>query len=211
MKNSKAQAADHGVETIPGMGIVRIRCLRKAGWSTVESLKDATVEEIAAVPGIGDAKAREIRNFLDTTGARTKNGAAVTARARRQTKASEPAFPDGNHDHNRDLGSAIARVSQLATDLLSAPISHSFDRQLARQVGRVAALSDRAEGTDGIKAGRAERALKQLRKMESLLTEVAHEERLAKKRRERMSEELRDRRRKVWRALPQPKIAAESA
>ena len=194
----------NGIEMIPGMGIVRIRCLRKAGWDTVESLGSATVEQIAAVPGIGEAKAREIREFLDAlAGSGAQNGAV------RRKKAIETPAPRRAEDRSREVTGAVARVAQLASDLLSAPISHSFERPLARQVGRIAAL-EAPSGGAALKAGRAERALGQLKKIESILTEVAHEERLGKKRQERLTEELRDRRRKARRALETAGNKAES-
>ena len=202
---AKVNLQANGIEVIPGMGIVRLRCLRKAGWDTVESLGSATVEQIAAVPGIGEAKAREIREFLDAlAGVGPQNG------SRQKKKAPAAAVTTRTDDPGRGAGASMARVSQLATDLLSAPISHSFGRPLARQVGRIAALDVKSEDAAALKPRRAERALGHLRKIESLLTEVAHEERLGKKRQERLAEELQDRRRKVRRALGTSGKSAES-
>src|SRR5437588_2175052 len=48
------------LESLPGMGPIRARALRKAGWDSIASLKKATVAELAAVPGITEQKARDI-------------------------------------------------------------------------------------------------------------------------------------------------------
>jgi len=198
----------NGIEMIPGMGIVRIRCLRKAGLDTVESLGSATVEQIAAVPGIGEVKARQIREFLDALDeTHPQNGAA--RESKRKSRAPDAGSPPRGEDRGREATAAVARVSQLATDLLSAPISHTFDRPLARQVGRIAALGRHADSAAALKPSRAERTMGHLRKVEAILTEVAHEERLGKKRQERLTDELQDRSRKVRRALDSAKKGAQ--
>jgi hypothetical protein len=178
-----------GIEVIPGIGIVRIRCLRKAGWTTIDSLVNVTLEELAAVPGIGEVKARQIKEYV-------LSGAPAAIQS---APAPEPV---------ETLSGSVGRVARLAADLLRAPISHSFDSALARQVGRVASLSDAViDGSDST-AKRANRALERLRKIESLLRETAHEERLGGKRQARLAEDLRDLRRKVRKDLSMPKRRA---
>src|SRR5438552_3820092 len=70
------KAADlSSVECIPGMGPIRTRALRKAGWETMERLRKATLADLMAVPGITEIKARQILDYLAGTGA--ANGPAA--------------------------------------------------------------------------------------------------------------------------------------
>lgn len=52
------------VETIPGMGPIRARALKKAGWDSIASLKKATVAELSAVRGITEIKAQQLYDYL---------------------------------------------------------------------------------------------------------------------------------------------------
>ena len=61
---AKAQTKS-ALDDLPGVGPARKRALLRVFGST-RALKQATVEEIAAVPGIGDALAARIREHLDT-------------------------------------------------------------------------------------------------------------------------------------------------
>ena len=195
-KNSKDLEV-RGIDIIPGIGIIRVRCLRKAGYESVDSLASVTLEEIAAVPGIGEAKARQIKDFIDQLGApvarrsvrQPANGADSAAGSRRPTVS--PAA---------EAASAVDRVKKLArmaSDLLRAPIANQFEPKLAKQVGRVAALTlDTEPGRKQV-----ERVLAQTAKLEALLTEIAESDQLSEKRQEKLSDELRDRRKKLNQTL----------
>jgi hypothetical protein len=49
---------------IPGLGPIRVRALQKAGYSTLESLREARIEDLMAVRGLTEIKARHILTFL---------------------------------------------------------------------------------------------------------------------------------------------------
>src|SRR5262249_28316010 len=55
------------IDNLPGLGIVRVRALRKAGYETVGSLRSANEEQLTAVPGITAIKARQILEQLQAT------------------------------------------------------------------------------------------------------------------------------------------------
>jgi len=56
---------DEPVEAIPGIGLIRARALRKAGWESVTALKTATLSDLRAIPGISEQKARQILNYVN--------------------------------------------------------------------------------------------------------------------------------------------------
>jgi len=60
---AKAQTKS-ALDDLPGVGPARKRALLRVFGST-RALKQASVEEIASVPGIGDALATRIRDHLD--------------------------------------------------------------------------------------------------------------------------------------------------
>jgi hypothetical protein len=49
---------------IPGLGPIRVRALVKAGFGDLKALRTATIEELTAVPGMSEIKARHIQSFL---------------------------------------------------------------------------------------------------------------------------------------------------
>ncbi|MEP6754757.1 MAG: helix-hairpin-helix domain-containing protein [Chthonomonadales bacterium] len=52
------------LETIPGIGPIRVRALRKAGYEDLESLRGALVADIAAIRGLTEIKAQYILDFV---------------------------------------------------------------------------------------------------------------------------------------------------
>src|SRR2546430_1008013 len=57
-------ASPDGLSTLPGLGLIRIRSLRKAGWSTLEALQNATLDELRAVPGFSERLATSLYAHL---------------------------------------------------------------------------------------------------------------------------------------------------
>ena len=49
---------------LPGLGPIRIRALEKAGYHSLSLLRAATLEQLLAVPGMSDPKARHIQTVL---------------------------------------------------------------------------------------------------------------------------------------------------
>ncbi len=56
--------APHTVNDIPGLGPIRARALVKAGLGDVTVLRLASLEQLAAVPGMSEIKARHIQDYL---------------------------------------------------------------------------------------------------------------------------------------------------
>src|SRR5262249_46237720 len=49
---------------IPGLGPIRVRALLKAGMGSLTALRAASLENLAAIPGMSEIKARHIQEFL---------------------------------------------------------------------------------------------------------------------------------------------------
>lgn len=63
-----ARSNDFDLSDIPGLGPTRRAALSEAGVETLNRLLDMTVEELAAIRGIGIWQARKIREFLRQRG-----------------------------------------------------------------------------------------------------------------------------------------------
>jgi len=62
--SQSAIEAPKTVNDIPGLGPIRARALVKAGLGDVAVLRLATLEQVAAVPGMSEIKARHVQDYL---------------------------------------------------------------------------------------------------------------------------------------------------
>ena len=60
------------IAEIPGLGPIRVRAIHKAGILTVEALRKATLTELQAIPGMTEAKAKYIQDYLTQYPAESK-------------------------------------------------------------------------------------------------------------------------------------------
>src|SRR5579859_47486 len=77
---------------IPGLGPIRVRALQKAGLSSLVDLHGATLEQLAAVPGMSEIKARQVHTYLTqfTVGdlaAADERRTSVRSSSRREARA----------------------------------------------------------------------------------------------------------------------------
>ncbi|HZP80727.1 MAG TPA: helix-hairpin-helix domain-containing protein [Chthonomonadaceae bacterium] len=145
---SEAAPAEEGPQTltpprtpadIPGLGPIRVRALQKAGYDSLQSLRDARLEDLLAVPGMSEIKARHIQAFLAQFPARPAAESRKTA-PEKQAKSDTAlhAFPTLTE-------AVIGTLGRTITLLLSAPASNFRPRlireldRFARQVERLAA------------------------------------------------------------------------
>jgi hypothetical protein len=63
-----APPPDDVLDSIPGIGIIRVRALRKAGFGSISALRRATMPDLLAVPGLTEAKARLILDHVHGVG-----------------------------------------------------------------------------------------------------------------------------------------------
>lgn len=126
------------IEEIPGVGVLRARCLRKAGWANVGALRTATAEQLAGVPGITELKARQIIERINTP----------TAPA----PLAPAAKPDAPH-------ALVPAITQSAIALAGAPHMDPLHPSLARQLVRWIDRSALLEACEPFARGRTLRRL----------------------------------------------------
>ncbi len=210
-RRAAQSTTDISLESVPGVGIVRARSLRKAGFPDLDALRNATVEQIAAIPGISAQKAQQLvdyaKNFAHTPPTSTRApvrrrrtvGAAPT-RTRRvvTTPTAKPARTRRATEPENEVAALARRVAQSASDLLRSKEASAFRRSLARQVAKVVALTDRLIASSGAD-DMAEKAKAQLNKIETAISRAASASK--RKAQGRIAAELRARRRKTQKRI----------
>jgi hypothetical protein len=204
---------DLSLEQIPKLGPIRARALRKAGWDSIESLSRATVQELAAVRGMTEIKARQLFDFLHSMGEATDaTGPVAPAAVEAVVIAVAPAPPveaamvevessvPDEKPGVRALHASVLETGLLAKTALRLDGGGALERALSRQLSRIVDMSVEWPSNPKLGPKRCERAEAQLRKIREALL-AADVGTLGKKAQERLAEELRDRRRRAREVL----------
>jgi hypothetical protein len=219
---------DLAVDSIPGLGPIRARALKKAGFRTLSLLRAASTADLMAVPGMTGVKAAQLSAYLrgeaDRVGGqpapkpapkpapppeakpvrRASAPRAETPRPRATKTGAPKAMPEPTPVlaafGDPPFVAAARRVAENAGALLRGETSSEFDRSFARQLGKMAALAERI-GHESAESTHHERAIGQLQKAEQLLEEIAAAGHLGQKRQDRFADALRERRQKLQDAL----------
>ncbi|MCC6730955.1 MAG: hypothetical protein IT208_16635 [Chthonomonadales bacterium] len=176
---SPPTAPDAALEAMPGIGLIRVRALRKAGYASVASLLAATADEIATVPGITLVKARQIAEYV----------AALPA--------AEPSTPP---ECGAVLAHAVQQAARAARTLEQTLPPAYLAGRLGRQLGRWIAF---AEGVrDGEELPEGERkALARTCRLATRLQEASVETLAGARARDALAGRLRSRRRDLRKLL----------
>lgn len=194
------------VRDIPGLGPIRVRALEKAGLSSLSLLRDATLEQLLAVPGMSEIKARHIQTFLanapilpelepETEPAEAKEAAATPAGS-----LLPPAPLWEAHNGNGALEAAEAAPAWLlemqsarseVITLLTSRFAPNFRARLLREMVRFAAgatgwQQELAQGGEKDQ----ERALRRLRRLRDALAEALPQPELDRKTQSRLAEDI---------------------
>jgi hypothetical protein len=197
------------LETLPGMGPIRARALRKAGWDSIASLKKATVADLTAVPGITEIKARQLVEYLQQPASAPALPPQPTSRTRLKltaetaAKAVSPEPTEGRASVTalQSLQSLAAETGRAADGLLKSSLASTLDEPLVRQLGKLISLTEHTAGIKKLGPKRCERAASSLRKIGEALAQIATAEKLGAKKQERIAEELRDGRRQLEKTI----------
>jgi hypothetical protein len=208
------------VDQIPGIGIIRARALKKAGWPTVASLRSAKVDDLTAVPGITEVKAAQILEYIHgleeapaaAAPSKTKSKKAVVEKTDGSTttpvsesteriavtfshleQASEPVAVF-TIQSPRDLMQDVALSAQL---LLTSEFSGRWERPFAMQLGKLITLHEKWDRYEPLGKKQTKLVTELLQKIYRLLTETPVSELTKRKSQERLTEIIRDRRRKI--------------
>ena len=189
------QAAGTDLMGIPYLGDPRRLALMQAGFTTKDDLRRATVEQIAAVKGVGPVNAGRVKEWL-----RVQDGmpsvAVSTPLPLTGPSASDLAVLNQEvQDVFQKLDGATERLKQK----VPAPVR---DKGLDRQLQKLdTAASELAEGPDTLSVKQMAEALKTLDKIAALLEAAASSEKFGPKKQAILVEELRARRKRLQKTL----------
>lgn len=209
------------VDEIPGIGVIRARALKKAGWNTIGDLRKLSLEELAAVRGITEVKAGQILEFVRSL----EPAPAKVARPRTRRAAPKPVeapavevpavqtdsvesisvtFLEAGAEAEivpiyalqspRDLMQDVALSAQL---LLTSEFAGKWERPFTAQLGKLISLHDRWDRHEPLSKKQTKLAMEILQKIYRLLTETPVSEITKRKTQENLGEVLRDRRRRL--------------
>jgi hypothetical protein len=207
------------VDLIPGIGIIRARALKKAGWPTVAALRSASVDDLMAVPGITEIKAAQILEYVHSLSVETVsgNGTAATHPETADSPLSEVSGfeippseaiaitftgPAAGEEilhvyavqSPRDLMQDVALSAQL---LLTSEFSGKWERPFAAQLGKLISLHEKWDRFEPLGKKQSKQVMELLQKIYRLLTETPIAEITKKKSQEHLAEIIRDRRRRI--------------
>jgi hypothetical protein len=147
---SQSLSSDAPIEAIPGVGLVRARCLRKAGWANARALRAATVDQLASVPGVSLTKAAQILAFLASD-------------RQAEVDAGQPTgSPEGP--------SPLDRIAHSAARLLTAGSAPALRPTLIRQLKQWIRLSGHPEGQHDLTDVVSARAARAANRLDGLLS-----------------------------------------
>jgi hypothetical protein len=210
-------SGDAPVESVPFLGPIRARALRKAGLDTVGALRAASMEQLTAVRGITEIKARQVLDFL-------KGAPAAPAPAEPAPPVAEvgppldplplvpaqPAAPLPPAPPSKSAPVAtlpaqpyelLVEAANAAHALLSGPDREQLGKTLLKQLQRVAELPETCAAAPPLKPKRGERAAVELRSLLDRLADARRAPQMKAKARERLAEDIRERRRNLQEVL----------
>lgn len=133
----RGTAVPEEISSIPGLGPIRIRGLIKAGFDTLQSLKEVSIERLAKVPGLTEVKAKQIKDYLEQTEAKQVEVPILPERPSKKENSSTSVSPDqipGERATRLVTGGAQALVEVI--NLLLTPQASDFRSRLLRDLSR---------------------------------------------------------------------------
>lgn len=147
----------------------------KAGFVTLQSLKEASIAQLAEVPGLTEAKAKQIKDYLEQTEATHVEVPILSERAPKKESPSTSVSPDqipGERATRLVTGGAQALVEVI--NLLLTPQASDFRSRLLRDLSR---FSQRTQSlifdAAHLSPDNQERAIRRLRRASKELGDFA--------------------------------------
>ena len=194
--NAAPPAGDDTLEGIPYLGEARRKALAEAGYSSRAHLEAATPEELGAVPGISPGIAKRYKEWLAVQAEMPNVAEATPLPAIDDTGASALAAA------NQDVQEMFQRFSSASQSLQSAIPAKTRDKALDRQLDKIDTVaSELAEGPDTLTPAQVADAVARLNKIAALLEDMAREKAPSAKKQAAWVDELRERRKKLQKAL----------
>ncbi len=181
---------------IPYLGPARRKALADAGMTSRTHLEAATEEELGAIKGVGPSNAKRIKEWLAVQAEMPNVSVATPLPAINDDGASALAAA------NQDVQEMFQRFSSASQSLQSAIPDKGRDKALDRQLDKIDTVaSELAEGPDTLTPAQVAEAVTRLNKIAALLEDMAREKAPSPKKQAALVDELRERRKKLQKAL----------
>lgn len=192
-----APSPDGGtLEGIPYLGEARRQALAEAGHHTRTALEGLTLEQLGAIKGVGLGNAKRIKEWLAVQAEMPNVSVATPLPTINDAGASALAAA------NQDVQEMFQRFSSASQSLQSAIPDKTRDKALDRQLDKIDTVaSELAEGPDTLTPAQVAEAVTRLNKIAALLEDMAQEKAPSPKKQAALVDELRDRRKKLQKAL----------
>ena len=219
-----AQPVESDIDQIPGIGIIRVRALRKAGWPTIASLRNANLENLLAVPGMTEIKAGQILEFVASQtpvaeaptpkvkkdkkpkAAKVKAEESPTAEVVQAPVVEETAAPEEADKETKpadgkrvlsetSLPQAIRDVAANAARVATRPGAVGGNDNLAKQLARWVSLPEKLSLDTRLSQKRIQKCVEAIIETHSILAELAMGSHLKTKHLDHSAESLREHRR----------------
>ena len=191
-----APPAGDTLEGIPYLGEARRQALAEAGITTRTHLQAATEEELGTIPGISPGIAKRYKEWLAVQTEMPNVSVATPLPAIDDSGASALAAA------NQDVQDMFQRFSSASQSLQSAIPDKTRDKALDRQLDKIDTVaSELAEGPDTLTPAQVADAVTRLNKIAALLEDMAREKAPSAKKQAVLVDELRERRKKLQKAL----------
>lgn len=187
---------------IPGLGPIRVRALQKAGLGDLAGLRKATLEQLTAVPGMSEIKARQVTNYLSDFPVEALDAAdrRRTAAPPRDAYAAGALFADERVAHARqsarsqpsEFAQVGLQVLELTLGLLLTDTAAGYRGRLMRELARLLNRSYAVLLLGAVSDRTGERALKSLHSAVEALTTTRRHPALERKAQLRLAETLGD-------------------
>ena len=166
------------ISDIPGLGPIRVRALQKAGWSSLNALRQADIVALMTVPGMSEVKARHIQQYLkpfkpEQLAATVQSDTTHAAVPETKTAVTEGFAVSGAPTGAAQVVQRATRAMGEVITVLLSPEAPQFRSRFLRILGQFAQCAE-SLATDAahLSDEQQDRAVRRLRRAAKALSEL---------------------------------------
>jgi len=173
---------------LPSLGPIRVRALKKAGFSSLAALKAAEISAIAAVSGMTEIKARQIHDYLAPFDSLPESEPETA------TKRAVNGNGNGTHPTSievLDLQKVAAECMGLAIVLLANPPKDGWRGRVERETALFAEHAVRAvTEAHTLPPPDCQRLTDSLKRLEEIIARAAYEKEMDRKAQSKLADDI---------------------